>query len=127
MKKVSKASIKRFFEGAHKEGKSVYLTHEILTTYFSNGEPFFTEKTERVTDEKRTVKKLQSNAVVFEVNGKQSYLYFDNDTSNPQHCDDTSCSVFFEVNLERGDVEFEGKIYNDVIATKRQTLLYKVQ
>jgi hypothetical protein len=128
MSKVTKASIKRFFEKAKAEQKAVYLTHEIDSKLFSQGVELYTQTVNRVTDEKRMVQQVRTNDVVMLQEGAEqsTYLALNNDMFKPEYCDDTMCIMYYEKTHERPQASFQGKEYTDTKELTKQRLIYKL-
>ncbi len=127
--KVSYASVKRFFEKAKAEGKTVYLTHEIDSTLFSQGVQFYAQTVNRVTDEKRTVQQVRSNDVLMLQEGAErpTHLTINCSMFKPESCDDTTCVMYYEKTYERATAVFQGKEYADTKELRKERLIYKVR
>jgi hypothetical protein len=83
MKKVTKASVKRFFESVLSEGKALTLTIEVEETLFAVGGKVEVYNT--LENEPKKIKKIQTNAIVFhsEKSPNGSYFYLDSEDYAP--------------------------------------------
>lgn len=83
MKKVTKASVKRFFESVLSEGRQLTLTIEVEETLLAVNNKI--EVYNKVENVPKTIKKIQTNAIVFnsETSPNGSFFYLDSEDYAP--------------------------------------------
>ena len=122
--KASKASARRFFESL--QGKKVVLSQIVTTEYFADGKQIHKSEATPFKDLERTVKRLQSNAVIFDNgNNKEGYMYTDQVDWNPVYVDEKTCETMTSYEGEYNDIEHNGIIYPSVQYTKTKRNIYQ--
>jgi hypothetical protein len=126
MKKVTKAGFKRFFEKALSEGKELRLTMQVEETLLAVDNKI--EVYNKMDNEPRTIKKIQTNAIVFhsEKSEHGSFLYLDSQDFNPVEVTDTQVVTKRERVRNLTMIHHDGVDYDKFPIKEVITMIYTI-